>query len=80
MKHTEAIKIAMKQAGITQTEMRSQLGISQSSMSERISHKNISVKNLTEILDVIGYELVIQPRTEGERPVGQYALDRADYA
>lgn len=80
MKHTEAIRLHMAGTGVTQKDMAEALGLkSQSSVSERISHKNISVKNLTEILDIIGCELVIQPKFEGERPEGQYVLERADY-
>lgn len=79
MKHTDVIKAAMVETGVTQRELTSRLGISQSSTSERISHKNISVKNLTEILDILGYELVIQPKTDGTRPERQYVLDRESY-
>lgn len=81
MKHTEAIKMIMIEKKITQKDAAIELGLkSNATLSERINHKNISAKNLTEILDILGYELVIQPKTEGDRPDGQYVLERADYA
>lgn len=80
MKHTEAIKSAMIKTGVSQKDIVEQLGVKQTTVSERINYKNISAKHLTEILDILGYELVIQPKVEGDRPDGQYVLERADYA
>lgn len=81
MTHTEAIKKAMIDTGVKQRDIMEFVGAkTQSVISERINHKNISVKALAEILDAMGYEVVIQPKSaDGLRADKQYVLSREDY-
>ena len=80
MRHTEAIKKAMAGTEYTQQSVADAIGAkNRAVVSSRINHDNISVKALTEIIEAIGCELVIQPKTVGLRPEGQYVIRNADY-
>ena len=77
MKAKDIIKQAMKATRVTQEQLRDRLGItSQSVISMRINSENPTVGTLVEILDEIGYELVIQPKKRGRRPEDQEVVTK----
>ena len=62
MKAGEAVKEVMKRENIKQLELCSRLNIKQPTLSERLSQKNLSVNKLNEMLNMMGYKVVVVPR------------------
>lgn len=62
MKATEAVREVMKKEGIKQSDLCGRLKIKQPTLSERLSQKNLSVGKLSEMLNVMGYKVVIVPK------------------
>ena len=79
MNHTEAIKKVMDETGTLQKDLVKQIGVkSQSVISSRINQDNISVKALLEILDAMGYELVVR-ESYGEYGRCDFPIRLQDY-
>ena len=77
MRASEIIKSAMKESRITQEQLRDIMGLNhQSAVSVRINSPNPKLDTLIEVLDAIGYELVIQPKKRGRRPEGQEVVTK----
>ena len=71
----EAVKLAMKNQKTTQVQMAERIGVKgQSVIAQRLRMDNISVNTVLEMLDAIGYEMVIQEKRPGRRADGQYAV------
>ena len=51
----------MRKEGVKQTELCSRLKIKQPTLSERLSQNNLSVNKLNEMLNMMGYKIVIVP-------------------
>ena len=77
MKVNEYVKQLIKESGFTQATLAKALGYNnQSSVAMRLSKNNsMTVDNLAEMLAVLGYELVVQPKKPGRRPEGQFVID-----
>lgn len=76
---TDAIRYAMKETKTTQTQMAERLGLkSQGSLAMRLSKPNIMSDSALEMLELLGYELVIQAKKRGPRPAGQILVERGD--
>ena len=79
MNHTEAIKAVMKETGTRQIDLVKQIGVkSQTVISARINQDNISVKAMLEILDAMGYELVVR-ESYGEYGRCDFPIRLQDY-
>jgi len=77
MKISEAIKFALKNQKTTQQQLADRIGASsQSVIAQRLRMGNLSVNTVLEMLDAIGYELVIQEKRRGRRPEGQIVIER----
>lgn len=77
MKMNEAIKAAMKETKTTQTQLADRIGAkSQSVIARRLGLSNLSVDTVIEMLDAIGYELVVQEKKRGRRPEGQMVIEK----
>jgi transcriptional regulator with XRE-family HTH domain len=75
MKIGEAIKLAMKNQKTSQSQMAKRIGATgQSVIAQRLRMDNLSINMVIEMLDVIGYELVIQEKKRGRRPDGQILI------
>ena len=75
----EAIKKAMKDTNTTQTQMARLVGAkSQSVISERLKMSNLSINTVVEMLDAIGYELVIEKRKQGRRREDRLIIGKGD--
>lgn len=67
MKIGEAIKIAMKNKKITQTTLAEMVGVkSQSVIAERLKMDNISINVVLDMLNAVGYEMIIVSKNEGD--------------
>lgn len=79
MKINTAIKKALKATNTTQQQLAERTGAkSQSVIGQRLCNKNISINLILEMLEVVGYELVIQPKKPGRRPEGQILITLED--
>lgn len=75
MKIGKAIDAAMKSTKTTQTQLAQRIGAkSQSVISERLRMNNLSIDKIVEMLDAVGYEVVIQEKKRGRRPEGQIVI------
>ena len=68
MRINEAIRQLMKDLGIRQLDMATAIGKSKATdVGARLAMKNMSIDKALEMLDVLGYEIVIRPKGgEGE--------------
>lgn len=75
MKIGEAIKKAMKAEKITQVQLAEKVGAkSQSVIAERLKMDNISINVIIDMLDAVGYEMVIQPK--GNKSESQIIIEK----
>lgn len=79
MKINKAISKIMKQTGFTQIRMAHAIGKSKATdISSRLNHGNMSFDKAVEMLSVLGYEIVVQPITSGQRKEGAIVIDQLD--
>ena len=74
----EIVKQALKERGISQTQLASMLGYTAAAgVTNRLcaSSKDISCDLFGKMLDTIGYEVVVQPKTQGKRKEGSIVLE-----
>lgn len=75
----EAIKKIMKEKGVTHKVIADALGYKRvTNVSSKLMTKNLTFDGAIEILNIIGYEVVVQPRRPGARPQGQIVIERSD--
>ena len=80
MKHTEIIKTIMKRNGVLQEELGHNLGLAGSAaVSRRINRKNGTMMGIVDILDALGYEIVIRPAEKSPLAENEYVLHSRDY-
>jgi hypothetical protein len=73
MKRKDAIKAAMKDAGVTQEVLAEMLGYaSQNSVASAIG-RNLSMDKFEEMMDVLGFEVVIRRKRKGSL-TGEYKI------
>ena len=79
MKHTDAIKMIMKNNSVTQQDIAIELGLNSVSGISRLLNRKVGrVGRIIDILDMLGYELVARPKTEKDCP-DEYVLTLQDY-
>lgn len=61
MKATEIIRKIVLGQGMKYSELAYRLQIGQNVLNERLRQKNISVDKMNEMLQVLGYKLVVMP-------------------
>ena len=62
MNALDAVKEVMRMRGVKQIELADRIRVKQSTLSERMSQKNVSVQKLDEMLNAMDYKIVIVPR------------------
>lgn len=60
------LKEAMKEKGLVQTKLASQIGLSQHGLSENINRGRISLTMFGRILSAMGYDVCVTDRETGE--------------
>lgn len=79
MKINKAIRDLMKENEISLSAMAKALHKEKGNdISARLSHDNMSFDKAIEMLDVLGYEIVIQKRKQGGRRADQIVIDQKD--
>lgn len=81
MKMKEVIRLAMKETKTTQQQLADRIGARhQSVISERLKMDNLSINTALEMLEALGYEMVIQEKRRGRKREGQITIERSDIA
>ena len=69
----------MKDEKFTQKRMALAIGKTRpNSVSARLMTKNMTFNSAIQMLDVIGYEVIVQKRTQGVRGKDQIVVTRSD--
>lgn len=75
----KAIARLMKEKGVTQAMMAQSIGKKRpNDVSARLMSANMTMDKVLEMLDVLGYEVTIQPKRPGARPSGQILVLRSE--
>lgn len=75
----EAIRQIMKNKGVSLTTMANSLGKKRGNdVSARLAYKNMSISSAIEMLDVLGYELIIQEKKQGAKRDDQIVINLAN--
>lgn len=75
MTPAQAVKAIMARQGITNAALADKVGATNAAMWDRLKRENMSVKVLEEMLRMMDYEIILQPKALGRRPDGCYVLD-----
>lgn len=81
MTSKEIVKDIMNKKEITNAQMASALNVTQAALWARLDptkSDNTTVKKLNAMLRILGYELVIVPRTKASRIDGAYVVEDSD--
>lgn len=79
MTHTKVIRRIMKETRTRQIDLAERLGTkSRQVISERINHSNIGMKTMLELLEAMGYEVVVR-KSLGSYKDGEYLIRLEDY-
>lgn len=76
MRCDEILAEVIKETKPKKTTMASAIGIKQNSLSSVLNRGNIHTNTLIDILEYMGYEVVVQKKTQGRRKEGQYVLTK----
>lgn len=75
MTMNKAISKIMKDNGFTQMMMAQAIGKKRpNDISSRLQYDNMTISKSLEMLEVLGYEITIQPKRPGARPKGQIVI------
>ena len=79
MNHPQAIREIMVLTNVSLVELGKRLGMTHVGVLHRINSQTGRIDTTLEMLEAMGYEIVVRPRTEGDLPEGEYALQFGDY-
>lgn len=79
MKINEAIRQIMKSKKVTLSSMATAIGKSRGNdVSARLNNGNLTFDKAVEMLDVLGYEVVLQEKKPGARRADQLVIDQKE--
>ncbi len=79
MKINEAIRQIMKNKKVTLSSMATAIGKSRGNdVSARLNNGNLTFDKAVEMLDVLGYEVVLQEKKPGARRADQLVIDQKE--
>jgi predicted XRE-type DNA-binding protein len=79
MRINKAINAIMKKEGWSQKQMATAIGKQRpNDVSARLASKNMSFDKAIEMLAAMGYEVVVQPVTAGQRKDGAIVISSED--
>ena len=79
MQINKAIRQVMRDKGVSLLSMAKAIGKERGNdVSSRLNVPNMTIKNVVEMLDVLGYEIVIQERKPGARRADQIVIDQKE--
>lgn len=79
MQINKAIRQVMRDKGVTLLSMAKSIGKERTSdVNARLYYSNMTFNTAVEMLDVLGYEVVIQERKPGARRADQIVIDQKE--
>lgn len=66
MEEGAILKASIKERGITQIELADRIGIRQSTLSDNINRRRMSLKVFGEVLNAMEYDIAVVDRSTGE--------------
>lgn len=79
MQINKAIRQVMRDKGVSLLSMAKAIGKERwNDVSSRLNIPNMTINNVVEMLDVLGYEIVIQERKPGARRADQIVIDQKE--
>lgn len=79
MQINKAVRQVMRDKGVTLLSMAKAIGKQKANeVSARLTNPNMSFDKAVEMLDVLGYEVVIQERKPGARRADQIVIDQKE--
>lgn len=75
MDYKEIIEYLIKTEGITKSKVAEGIGTSHNNLSMKLRSKNMSLESFIQIIDTIGYEIIIKPKDKEDR---FYKLESAE--
>ena len=79
MQINKAIRQVMRDKGVTLSSMAKSIGKERTSdVNARLYYSNMTFNTAVEMLDVLGYEIVIQERRPGARRADQIVIDQKE--
>lgn len=79
MQINKAIRNVMRDKGVTLLSMAKAIGKQRGNdISARLMNQNLTFDKAVEMLDVLGYEIVIQERKPGARRSDQIVIDQKE--
>lgn len=79
MKINEAIRQIMKDKKVTLLSMAKSIGKERGNdVSARLNNSNMTFEKAVEMLDVLGYEVVLQEKKPGQRRSDQLVIDQKE--
>ena len=79
MKINKAIRDLMKAKKVSLDSMASSLGKARGNdISARLCHDNMSFDKAVEMLNVLGYEIVVQEKKQGSRRADQIVINQRE--
>ncbi len=79
MNHTQALREILFLNNVNLVELGKRLGLTHVGVLHRINSQTGKLDTTLQMLEAVGYEIVIRPRTEGNLQEGEYALRFRDY-
>lgn len=75
MQSNEALRTLVEKSAVwTQNKLAKRLGLTSQAMSQRMQSKDLKAGFITEVLSILGYQLVIVP-AESRLPQGSIPID-----
>lgn len=74
MSLTQAIKMMLVERKVSLKNLSKQAGVRPQSVSNSLARNTMTLYRLEELLDVLDYEIVLQPKRRGSYPVGSYPI------
>lgn len=79
MQINKAIRQVMRDKGVSLLSMAKAIGKERGNdVSSRLNIPNMTINNVVGMLDVLGYEIVIQERKPGARRADQIVIDQKE--
>ena len=79
MQINKAIRQVMRDKGVSLLSMAKAIGKERGNdVSARLNISNMTINNVVEMLDVLGYEIVVQERKPGARRADQIVIDQKE--
>lgn len=76
MKYNEIIKAVMEETDTKQRQLAAAMGVGQPAISNILNRDGINLGTMVELLEIMGYEVVVQKKTQGRRKEGQMVVTK----